>query len=71
MRQGLTDSCKTYIKLKNIIMKQILTLNEKSSLDNTESDIAFKHFVNNDLRDASFFKVLFKFLHYHYFSRLI
>jgi len=69
--QGLTRSCRTYSKLKNLVIGPIPSLNVEPLLKEVNLlKVAFTHFVDDNIEVADTFKEMLKFLYKHYFLRV-
>ena len=71
IKQNLIDAFETYSKFKNIQTKNILSSNFEFAFSNVLKDIMFFYFMNDEFDETKTFDDLIKFLHFHYFSRLI
>ena len=68
MKQNFIEVFETYF---NIQTKNILFSNFESTFSNVSKNTMFSHFMNNEFNETKTFDDLMRFLHFHYFSRLI
>jgi hypothetical protein len=71
MGQGLAGAPQIYTRLKDILVRPIPGPNLEPALDNKDISGAFETFVDDDYGAHRSFEDQFRFLHKHYFPRLL
>ena len=72
MKQETTERFEIYFQLKNIVIDNISTSDSKFVLSNANSNHSvFNHFIDDDVEESDILSTLIRFLHIHYFLKLV